>query len=98
MVIDSGGNASPCGFLPKELQNTEVDNINKKDLLDIWNTGENFEKLRKVFVTEECLNCSYYGNCYGGCLARKTMENNSLVGTETWCLKKTFSRKSKIND
>ena len=65
MFIETNGDVKPCTFAP-----VVVDNVNEKNLGEIWNNMQNSELIRKIkdFSTREnpCKECKYLYEC-GGC-------------------------------
>jgi radical SAM protein with 4Fe4S-binding SPASM domain len=61
--IDENLNVLHCSFMiPQESQN-----LNDKELSDIWQEGAQFQYIRKRLSEADCKNCKFIKNCLGGC-------------------------------
>lgn len=63
--IAPNGDLFPCAFL---MDGEKAGNIRDSSLASLWREAPLFKRYRKREV-EECLTCSHYGNCHGGCPA-----------------------------
>lgn len=90
IVIDSGGNALTCGFLPDEYNMSTKDNLKDKTLKEIWKNGKCFKHLRYLEGNAVCKSCPYYAICRGGCMARNLFIQKDINEVDPWCLRKYF--------
>ncbi len=90
IVFDSAGNAITCGFLPDELAKSKCDNLRKKSIKEIWETGSKFHALRDLPGNSHCENCKYYPICRGGCMARNLFFGMDINQVDPWCMQKRF--------
>lgn len=90
IVVDSGGNALTCGFLPDKYNISPLDNVTKNSLKNIWENGKCFNHLRNIPGNDNCKKCQYYGICRGGCMARNLFFGMDINNVDPWCLKKHF--------
>lgn len=85
MVIDSRGNATPCGFLPPAMQFRKESSLSVHTLKEIWDKGRNFTALRNQKGNPVCLNCRYFPSCRGGCIARILFVGRKMNDVDPWC-------------
>lgn len=90
IVFDSAGNALTCGFLPDYLTKSGNDNLQKKSIKEIWESGEKFLGLRNLEGNKACINCEYYSICRGGCMARNLFMGLDINHPDPWCIRKHF--------
>ena len=90
IVIDAGGNALTCGFLPDKFNISPQDNLRNKSLKEIWETGPCFRHLRNLPGNKACMQCQYYSICRGGCMARNLFAGLDINKVDPWCLRKYF--------
>lgn len=90
MCINADGIGTPCGFLPDDLQPGIEDNVIKKSILEVWQQGTIFTRLRHIEGNSECINCEEYTLCRGGCIARIRFSGQEINGIDPWCIKKYF--------
>ncbi len=90
IVIDSGGNAMTCGFLPDDYNLSKLDNLQEKSLKEIWENGQCFCTLRDLPGNPTCKKCTYYPICRGGCMARNLFFGLNINQVDPWCLRKYF--------
>jgi len=90
IVIDSGGNALTCGFLPDKYNLSASDNLRNKGLKKVWESGQCFCSLRNLPGNTVCKGCQYYPICRGGCMARNLFFGLNINQVDPWCLRRYF--------
>lgn len=80
-AISPYGDVFPCGrFCDNSLKKFSYGNINDSTLLNILANRKNTEAYQREhrISNSECINCSYYKICYGGCLHDGFMVNKDF--------------------
>lgn len=80
--IAPNGDLFPCAFL---MDGEKAGNIRENSLESLWKEAPLFERYRKREV-EECLSCSRYGSCHGGCPAVSTYYTGKYDSRDPECL------------
>jgi len=77
IFVTYDGNVFPCDHLVPLGELYCGGNILTSDLRMIWNEGDGLERYRKIAVSDDCINCSFFLiKCYGGCIS----ESITLLG------------------
>ncbi|MBD3227543.1 MAG: radical SAM protein [Candidatus Lokiarchaeota archaeon] len=74
-VLDYNGDLYPCFLLLRD-RRFLLGNIKTDDIETLYKCNLDEIIIKKLEISEECLNCSYYNVCKGGCPAYK--DNNYL--------------------
>lgn len=77
--ITPEGDVTPCPYMP-----TNVGNLTKTSLSNIWTTSPAFQSLRNPKYEGRCKDCDYNEAC-GGCRARALAATSNMMGEDPWC-------------
>lgn len=85
-VIDAAGDVIPCEGFPMFAGG----NIRSRDLMEIWNNSETFNKIRELSnITMDrvpyCMNCDYNLFCNAGCRANAYAVHGDLLAPDPLC-------------
>lgn len=84
--IDSEGNVYPCVFLQDP--SLIAGNIREKDLKLIWDTGKNWEEIRRGrdFKKFKCGSCEFLNTCKSGCMGAAYGYYRTIHAPDPGCL------------